>query len=171
MAKKTSWGLIILAIASFVVVMGVALVAVAGYFIYQQFAFQATPATRIAAEAEFETIVREFEGQKPFIDMVDGEPVVNRHSRAEADRHTEPLKAIHVVVWDPSEEKLVKLNIPFWLLRMTKGKPIKLSGGDEDFGRDPVHLNVTAEDIERHGPGLILDHRESTGERVLVWAR
>lgn len=171
MAKKTPWGLIILGIATFVVILGVALVAVAGYFIYQQFAFQATPATRVAAESEFEAIVREFEGQKPFLEIVDGEPVINRGSHAEEPGHTPPLKAIHVVVWDPNEQKVVRLNIPFWLLRMTKGKPIKLSSGDEEFGHDPVRLNVTADDLERHGPGLILDHRESSGERVLVWAR
>ncbi|MEW5982666.1 MAG: hypothetical protein AB1806_09885 [Acidobacteriota bacterium] len=171
MAKKTPWGLIILGIASFVVIVGVALVAVAGYFIYQQFAFQAASKTRVAAEAEFDAIVREFEGQKPFIDVVDGEPVVHKGSDVEATEDARPLKAIHVVVWDPNEEKMIRLNIPFWLLRMTKGKPIKLSSGDEEFGGEPFHLNVTAEDLERHGPGLILDHRESSGQRVLVWAR
>jgi hypothetical protein len=171
MAKKTPWGLIILGTATFVVIVGVALVVVAGYFVYQQFAFQATPTTRVAAEAEFEAIVRKFEGKKPFLEIVDGEPVINREFQAERHDRAEPLQAVHVVVWDPNEEKLVRLNIPFWLLRMTKGKPIKLSAGDEEFGHSPVRLNVTAEDLERHGPGLILDHRETSGERVLVWAR
>lgn len=171
MAKKTPWGLIILGIATFVVIVGVALVAVAGWVIYQQFAFQAAPATRVDAEAEFESIVRKFEGQKPFLEIVDGEPVLNKERPAEAPRHTGQLEAIHVVVWDPDEQKMVRLNIPFWLLRMTKGQPIKLSSGDEEFGHAPVRLDVTAEDLERHGPGLILDHREKSGERVLVWAR
>jgi hypothetical protein len=171
MAKKTPWGLIILGTATFVVIVGVALVGVAGYFVYQQFKFQSTPATRVAAEAEFEAIVRKFEGKKPFLEIIDGEPVVNSEAHAERQAHSEPLEAIHVVVWDPNEEKLVRLNIPFWLIRMTKGKPIKLSAGDEEFGHGPVRLNVTAEDLERHGPGLILDHRETGGERVLVWAR
>ena len=53
---------------------------------------------------------------------------------------------------------------------MTKGQPIRISPND-DPGADPVKLKITAEDLERRGPGLILDHKEATGERVLVWAQ
>jgi len=80
-----------------------------------------------------------------------------------------PVEALHIIVWDPDEQKVVKLNMPFWLLRMTKGQPIKVSGHD-DSG-EPMKLKVTVEDLERRGPGLILDHKEATGERVLVWAQ
>jgi hypothetical protein len=34
-----------------------------------------------------------------------------------------------------------------------------------------MRLNLTADDLERRGPGLILDHKEASGERVLVWAQ
>jgi hypothetical protein len=78
--------------------------------------------------------------------------------------------AIHIVVWEPDKRKVVKLNMPFWLLRMTKGHPIKISS-DDDPDADPVHLRITAEDLEKRGSGLILDHKEASGERVLVWAQ
>jgi hypothetical protein len=75
------------------------------------------------------------------------------------------------MVWQPDERKLVKLNIPFWLLRMTKGQPIRLSGHQDGGEAGPVRLNITAEDLERYGPGLVMDHKDAGGDRVLVWAQ
>jgi hypothetical protein len=37
-------------------------------------------------------------------------------------------------------------------------------------GVDLDRLGVTAADIERHGPGPILDETRANGDRVLVWA-
>lgn len=167
MGKKASWPLIFVGIAAFVLIVGVGLVAVAGYIIYQQFAFQATPATETSAEREFKQIAGKFEGQKPYLVIKDGQPIV---SEEHASRPGQPIEAIHILVWDPDKRKVVKLNMPFWLLRMTKGHPIKISS-DRDPGAEAVHLRITAEDLEKRGPGLILDHKEASGQRVLVWAQ
>jgi hypothetical protein len=167
MAKKTSWAVIILGISAFVLVVGVVLVGVVGYVIYQQLAFQTKSATEMSADEEFAQIVAKFDGQKPYLVIKDGEPVVNEEPAAAPGK---PVEALHIIVWDPDERKVVRLNMPFWLLRMTKGKPIRLSSND-DVGSDAVTLKITAEDLERRGPGLILDHKEASGERVLVWAQ
>jgi hypothetical protein len=167
MAKKTSWPVIILGISAFVLVVGVGLVAVVGYVIYQQFAFQAKSATEVGADEEFAQIVAKFEGQKPYLIIKDGQPVV---SDAPATAPGKPVDAIHIIVWDPDKQKVVRLNMPFWLLRMTKGQPIRISS-DDGPGSDAMRLKITAEDLERRGPGLILDHKEASGERVLVWAQ
>jgi hypothetical protein len=167
MAKKTSWAVIIVGISAFVLVVGAGLVGVVGYVLYQQFAFQAKTATEMGADEEFAEIVARFEGQKPYLIIKDGEPVVSEEPAAAPGK---PVEALHIIVWDPDERKVVKLNMPFWLLRMTKGQPIKISPADE-FGGEAMKLKITAEDIERRGPGLILDHREASGERVLVWAQ
>jgi hypothetical protein len=158
---------IILGISAFVLVVGVGLVAVVGYVIYQQFAFQAKSATEVSADEEFAQIAAKFEGQRPYLVIKGGQPVV---SDAPAAAPGKPVEAIHIIVWDPDEQKVVKLNMPFWLLRMTKGQPIRISP-DDDFGGGAMRLQITAEDLERRGPGLILDHKEATGERVLVWAQ
>ena len=170
MAKKTSWGLIILGIAALVVVVGVGLVAVAGYVIYQQFAFQTTTASASSADDEFTQVAARFADQKPLLEIRDGEPVLNTQ-RPRPGGKAQPIEALHIMVWQPDERKLVKLNIPFWLLRMTKGRPIRLSGHQEGGGTDPVRLNITAEDLERYGPGLVMNHKDAGGDRVLVWAQ
>jgi hypothetical protein len=167
MAKKTSWGLIILGISAFVLIVGVGLVAVMGFVIYQQFAFQATSATELSAEQEFKRVVATFEGQKPYLVVKDGEPVISDEKGTGAGR---PVEALHIIVWEPDEQKVVRLNVPFWLLRMTKGQPIKLSSNPDPHG-EPMRLRITAADLERRGPGLILDYKEASGQRVLVWAQ
>jgi hypothetical protein len=167
MAKKTSWGLIILGISVFVLIVGVGLVAVMGYVIYQQFAFQATSATEVSAEREFKRAVAQFEGQKPYLVIKDGEPIISSEKGTGSGR---PIEALHIIVWNPDDQKVVRLNVPFWLLRMTKSQPIKLSSNRDPDG-EPMRLNITAEDLERRGPGLILDYKEASGQRVLVWAQ
>ena len=166
MAKKTSWAVIIVGISAFLLVVGVVLVGVVGYVIYQQFAIQAKTATEGSADEEFAKIVATFEGQKPYLVIKDGEPVV---TEAPAASPGKPVEALHIIIWDPDEQKVVKLNMPFWLLRMTKGQPIKISANDEPG--EAMQLKITVEDLERRGPGLILDHKEATGQRVLVWAQ
>jgi hypothetical protein len=167
MAKKTPWGWIIFGIVAFTVFVGVSLVAVAGFVVYQQFAFKSMPATEQSAEQRFEEVAKRFEGQKPLLVIEDGEPVLQKPS---STRTRGRIEALHVMVWNPRDERVVSLNIPFWLIRMTNGHPIKLSAGDHDTGARP-QLNITADDLERHGPGLILIHRERGGERVIVWAQ
>jgi hypothetical protein len=71
------------------------------------------------------------------------------------------------MAWDPDDRKLVRVKVPFWVLRLTH------PGAQLKFGTDEIdleHLKVTIEDLERHGPGLILDHREPNGSHVLLWA-
>ncbi|MEI6670263.1 MAG: hypothetical protein WCP29_19125 [Acidobacteriota bacterium] len=170
MAKKASWGLIIFGIAAVAVIVGVGLVAIAGYVIYQQFAIQSTNTSASSAEDEFAQVAARFANQQPLLDIKDGEPVVNT-GRRQADRVATPIDALHIMVWQSDERKLVKLNIPFWLLRLTKGRPIKLSGRPGAEDADPVRLNISAEDLERYGPGLVINHKDTSGDRVLVWAK
>jgi hypothetical protein len=170
MAKKPSWALIILGIAALVVIVGVGLVAVAGYVIYQQFAFETTTTSASSAEDEFTQVAARFADQKPLLEIRDGEPVLNRQ-RPKSRGTAQPIEALHIMVWQPDERKLLKLNIPFWLLRMTKGRPIRLSGHGSDGESDPIRLHITAEDLERYGPGLVMNHTDTGGDRVLVWAQ
>ena len=49
----------------------------------------------------------------------------------------------------------------------TKSKIRLGTGGDLQFEQ----LKLTAEELERYGPSLLLDHRGGTGQRVLVWTQ
>ncbi len=173
MAKKPSWALIIAGIVVLIVVVCVGVLAVAGYFVYRQFAFESAPATQVSVEREFTRIHDRFKGQKPLLEMQDGEPVVAEPD-TEPPAETKPstrhnIEAVHILVWQPEEGKVFRMNIPFWIVRMSKGKPFHLSRTMSEDG-EPLRLKVTAADIERRGPGLILDLVRPGRERVLVWA-
>jgi hypothetical protein len=167
MAKKTPWGWIIVGIVVFTMVIGVGLVAVAGFLVYQQFSFKSTPSTAHSAHQTFDEVARRFKGQEPMLVIEDGEAVLNKSTLTHKRSHIETL---HVMAWDPQEERVISLDIPFWLIRMTNGHPIRLSAGDRNDDERP-NLKITAADLERHGPGLILLQAEPGGDRVIVWAQ
>jgi hypothetical protein len=169
MAGKRRWGLIVLGIVLFVVVVGVAVIGTVAYVAYKQFSLQ-TVATENPSE-EFAKVEARFEGQQPLVEFPadpDGEAVVHRGTgRAGGGA----LSSLHVLAWSPKEKKLVRFTMPFWLVRLGGSKPIQLqsdAGSDWVFSGERVKL--TAEDIERHGPGLIMRHTTPHGDRVLVWA-
>ena len=74
---------------------------------------------------------------------------------------------MHVMAWDDDERKLVTFSLPFWLLRMKSG-PIRLSAYSQ--GWDDRGVSFRVEDLEKHGPGLLLDVNEPNEGRVIIWA-
>jgi hypothetical protein len=73
------------------------------------------------------------------------------------------------MAFDPDEEKVVRMDLPFWLLRLQmRGTRFDVGGGNNI---DLARLRLTVEDLERYGPTLILDHKKSDGSRVLIWSQ
>jgi len=167
MAKK-SWWWIVLGVVIFVVIVGVGAIGTFGYIVYRQMDIQTV--TSESPEEEFGKARARFEGQVPFVELPavhgSGEPIVHREQMA---KEPTPLTALRVLAWGPRDRKLVRLSLPMWLLRLTGRQGVHVSNRDTPFGTD-MSLNVTTEELERHGPGLILDYTTSGGERILVWA-
>ncbi len=166
--KKTNWLLIILGIVIFVVIVGIAAVVGFGYWMYRQMEFSSS--TNGHPEQEFTQVEEQFRGQVPYVDITfeDGEEkAVVHHEQEKATR--EPLQKLRLVAYDKRENRLVRLSIPFWLVRLGGNHPIKLNSGQS--GWDPgVQLSITPEDLERHGRGLVIDTTGRHGDRVIIWA-
>jgi hypothetical protein len=170
MAKKRSWGLIILGIVIFVVIVGVAALGTAGYLFYRQFNVQT--ATTANPEPDFAKIEARFAGQIPLIELPEDDedtPKINRPTPSPG-AEVAPISDIHVMAWSKRDGKLVNFTMPFWLIRLSGNKPIQFNttGNDSIFGT--AHVQLTAEDVERRGPGLIFRRTGKRGERVLIWA-
>ena len=72
------------------------------------------------------------------------------------------------MAFDSHDEKVVRLELPFWLLRLkVGGSRFDIGGGNVDLAK----LRLTVEDLERYGPTLILDQKDSDGSRVLIWSQ
>jgi hypothetical protein len=74
---------------------------------------------------------------------------------------------LYVLAFDPDDERIVKVTIPFWLLRLKPRGTVDFNGGKLEL----EDLKLSVEDLERFGPTLIVDHKATSGERVLVWSQ
>jgi hypothetical protein len=84
---------------------------------------------------------------------------------------------VNVLVFEPDDEKLVRIRVPMWLAKKVYriaepdgGLEIDLDEDDSDLAR---HLGrrVSLEALEKAGPGLLVEVDEDGGEQVLVWLR
>lgn len=165
---RNKWIPIVIGLVIFVVIVGIGLVGGAVYFFSRQVAFKTIETG--TGQQEFDKIRAGFKGQTPFIELTgDGEfeearAVVHREL---ATHPTGKVSTVRIRVWSPEERKLVSLDLPFWTVRLMGNKPIDFKTGHGGVSR--VSLRVTAEELERRGPGLVMNHTAPRGESVLVW--
>lgn len=164
--RVKAWVWVIVAIVV-IGVLGVVAMAGIGLYFFSQHVETRTASPANAAR-DFEQVKVRFGGQKPLIELDEH----GRYLRSNTDR-TPPANAkspesINVMAFDPDDGRIVRLSIPFWLVRMKmRGATIDLNGNHMDL----EDLRLTVEDLERFGPTLIVDHKNASGERVLVWSQ
>jgi hypothetical protein len=165
---RNKWIPIVIGIVIFVVIVGIGLIGGAIYVFSRQVDFETVETA--AGEQEFEKLREGFRGQTPFIELTSDdegdEPRAIVH-RELAKGQPGKVSTVHIRVWSPDERKLIRLDLPFWMVRLMGNKPIDIETGDSAFSR--VSLKVTAEELERRGPGLVMDFQAPQGESVLVW--
>ncbi|HEY3383050.1 MAG TPA: hypothetical protein VGK32_14855 [Vicinamibacterales bacterium] len=166
MATK-KWIPIVVGIVIFAAIVGVGVVGGLIYVVRQQVHVQTMSAA--GGEDDFNKAVARFEGQKPFIELPgddsDAATVVHR----EMETHeTGSVKTIQVRIWLREERRLVRLELPFWLMRLGGNKPMKINTDASATGA--ITLSVTPEEVDRRGPGLLVRHESRRGERLLVWS-
>jgi hypothetical protein len=158
---KTTWISIIIAAVIVVGMLAVATVGGTALFIYRHIQTQFTSAD--SAEQQFAEARARFAGQQPLVEMRNDQPVLHRSPSAPR----RDLRALRAIAYDPRAHKLVHIEVPMWLLRLIpSGHAIHISDVEE-FDDDRARL--TLEDLERHGPGLVLDIKRLRSGQVLVW--
>jgi hypothetical protein len=165
MDKRTkTWLSIVVAILAVLVMVGIAVVGGSAYFIYSH--VRKAPAEEAQADDRFARARERMANQQPLLEISDrDEVVVHPAAEAPAGGTVETLRAM---IYDPREGRIVDVDIPFWLLRiMPSGRFSFMDRNGIDFDTD--RIRVTVEDLEKRGPGLVLDHRDRRGAQVLVW--
>lgn len=91
-----------------------------------------------------------------------------RQVRKLEDMPTSKIKTenVYVLAWDPDKERLVRVSLPFWMLRLGRQK-IDINGGGFDLQR----LQLDMKELQRVGPVLLFDLRTPNGDRVVVWTQ
>jgi hypothetical protein len=162
---KRTWISVAVAVAIILVILGVAILGTVVYVFRSH--VNAQFVSRETAQQEFQRTRQRFAGQEPLIDLSNGShsPVIHERTGGGAQ-----IETVHALAFDPAAGKLVRVNLPFWLLRMAPSRNFRFRSED-DFDFDSDRLHLTVDDLERAGPGLILDTRDPRkGTLVLVWA-
>ena len=162
MSTRKTWVSVVIAAVIIVGVLAVSAVGGTAYFIYRHVHTQFTPTEN--ADKQFAEARARFAGQRPLIEIrKDDEPIVNRDMIPKT-MPAAKLETLRVLAYDTR----ANVSIPMWLLRMAPSNKFSfMKDNGIDFDSDRVHL--TMEDVDRRGPGLLLDQADRRGSQVLVW--
>ena len=122
-------------------------------------------ATEVSADRTFAERRAQFANDTPLIslrgDDWERDATLNRRENPGAAKP----RTLHVMAWDPGDERLFNLSIPFWLLRLGDGD-VDVNLDEDDPFRE---LDLTVADLDQYGPGLIVDYVDSVNDWVLIW--
>ena len=164
--KVKTWVWIVVAIAVVGILCVIAMAGIGIYFFSQNISARTVSAS--AASSEFDDVRARFSGQRALIELDDRGNFLRANTNRPSPANPARPQHLYVLAFDPDDGNLVRLSVPFWLLRMKmKGTTIDLNGRKMDL----EDLKLTVEDLERFGPTLVLDQVNEGGDRVLVWSQ
>lgn len=169
--KRKTWVWVLVISVTVCVVALVAMMVAVGYFFGRS--VQVTSPSSAEAFRQFDSARAPFKDQKPLFEFDNRDHP--RLSRTLSELPTASVKPRDLVVmaWDPDGRspgvgKLVRIPLPFWLLKMGRQK-IDLMPNDSGVELDELNLDIN--ELERVGPMLVIDFRTQQGKRVLVWTQ
>lgn len=163
--KIKTWIWVVVAIA-IVATLGVLAIAGVGFYIVTQH-IETTAASQADAAREFERVKARFGGQTPLVELDADGQFVRAHTDRPPPADVRAPETLHLLAHDPSDGRIVRFHLPFWLLRLRAANTtIDLNGNRMNL----EDLRLSVEDLERHGAALVVDHQSADGERVLVWS-
>jgi hypothetical protein len=167
MSTKRTWVSVVIAAVIVVGILAASAVGGTAYFIYRHVHTEFTPTE--SADRQFATARARFAGQQPLIELRRGDEPVLHKELVPKTMPAAKLETMRVLAYDTRANKLVNVSIPMWLLRMAPSNKFSfMKDNGIDFDSDRMHISL--DDIERRGPGLILDQADRRGSQVLVWA-
>ena len=122
--------------------------------------------TRSAAEADtkddFDAIRTKFKDRAPLVEirnLASADLVINRAVHPQGKRAT----TVHVMTWSAEESQFLRTDVPVWLTRFSSINILS------HLGIAPQKFRLTAEDLERYGPGIVVDYKQPGRNQVLIW--
>jgi hypothetical protein len=117
------------------------------------------------AEASFTAVRERFKGRQPLVEVKEPGPVMVdvRVNRPPATAPRQPVKHFQVIVWDSRGGTFIRSSAPVWWMNFS---------GNNLLARLGVPLGdftLTVADVERYGPGIVIDFMPPGGGHMLVW--
>jgi hypothetical protein len=145
----------------------VAACALTGIVIFGIMSWRSTTIERLPATdaaQRLESIRERFGRVRPVIVLGPGGTVIDRQSLSNGGQAE--IRSIMVITYDAAARRFTQTRIPFWFFRIKSPAAEYAFGGT---GLDFQKLGVTAADLRRYGPALIVDYSTETGGRLVVW--
>lgn len=166
MAKRRTWLWIVGGVAATGLIGLVAVAAASVYFVSSH--VEAETTTGPKALDAFDRVTVEFGTRRALYELdAQDRPHLTSPLATLPTSPTTP-SMLMVQAWDPDRERLVRLSLPFWLLRLGP-EQMRASRREHSFDFHQLQLDFT--ELERIGPALLLDYRNQDGARVLLWTK
>lgn len=117
-----------------------------------------------------EDVRERFQHAPPVLDLRPGALTLSR--QPPESQPANDLKTLHILRWDIHEQRLSRIEVPFWLLRLNGG-PFDVmyqSEASESGVRLAVPSSLHIADIERFGPALLVDGNMPDGGHLVIWS-
>ena len=155
-----TWVKVTLGSAALVLAAFAALAGTGAYFVLRH--MEERPAEEQEAVKAIEAVKARFGTRPPLIEITDARRADIRINRA-TDASTTPVDTLHVINWKHDRRELTSVDVPLWLMRFST---INIASR---LNISPAKLQLTVSDVERYGPGVVVDHGSAGASRLLVW--
>jgi hypothetical protein len=122
--------------------------------------------TKTSAEAEavkaIEAVKARFGPRPPLIEIVDPQRADVRINRP-SDASPTAVSTLHVINWKSETGELSSTDLPVWLMRFSSVNILS------QLGVAPERFRLTVNDVQRYGPGIVIDYGSRGTSRILVW--
>ena len=123
------------------------------------------------AAAEFSQLRARFSSERPLLDM-------NRREASDTtigSRSMAPIHTFHTVIFDTrGHQRIVRMTVPYWFARRFAGRAGEFRWLGEltfldDTEFDPEAIRLSLDQLERRGPGLVVDYQHPGGGQFISW--
>lgn len=162
---KRRWVPIVGGVVALLVLLGIVATTISIVWLRERTTLSRDVSVTRASEA-FAAAKERFADPRPAIEL--GDDRRPRPAAGTPRRNPGSISELRVLAWGAKEQALADVTLPLWLLRLKSG-PIVF--GSYVSGLDDRGVRLTAEEIERLGPGVLIDFTTPSGDRVLVSAQ
>lgn len=113
----------------------------------------------------YRSVLLQFHDPTPMLRMDPAGRVIHNTPKSRPMFPVVPTDLI-VVAWRGPEVGLVEVRMPIWFLRV-KGPAVRYLLRDTGF--EPDDWALALDDMQDWGAGVVLDHYDRAGNRLLVW--
>ncbi len=152
--KGTLWGVALVAVAF------AALAGTGTYFVLRS--MDKKTGSEPEAVQAIDAVKARFGSRPPLVEIDDPRTADIRINRP-ADASPARVDTVHVINWKPDTNELTRFEVPLWLMRFSSVNVLS------QLGVAQAKFRLTVNDIERYGPGIVVDYGSTKASRVLVW--